>query len=63
MNQNKFEMGSAVYKDCVYVFGGRNGFNGEILSVCEKFDLSEEKWKPLKNLSRERAKAKTLVLK
>jgi hypothetical protein len=46
----------------VYVFGGRSGFNGEVLSVCEKFDLTAEKWTPLKSLSRERRKGKTLVL-
>jgi hypothetical protein len=56
-------MASCVFGDAVYVFGGRSGFNGEILAGCEKFDLGEEKWKPLKNLSRERTKAKTLVFR
>ena len=49
-------MACCVYGDAVYVFGGRSGFNGEILVSCEKFDLGEEKWKKMKNLSRERAK-------
>lgn len=52
MSQKKYEMASCVYGDVVYVFGGRSGFNGEILASCEKFDLGEEKWKKLKNLSR-----------
>jgi hypothetical protein len=56
-------MACCVYGDVVYVFGGRSGFNGEILVSCGKFDLGEEKWKQIKNLSRERAKGKTLIVK
>lgn len=52
MNQKKFEMAHCIYGDNAYIFGGRSGFNGEILACCERFDLLEEKWKPLKNLSR-----------
>lgn len=45
-------MAHCAYKDNAYIFGGRSSYNGEIISSCEKFDLTEEKWKPLKNLSR-----------
>lgn len=56
-------MAQCVYEDSAYIFGGQGSFNGQILSSCEKFDLVEQKWKPLKNLSRQRTKAKTMVHK
>lgn len=52
MNHKKYEMAQCVYGENAYIFGGRGSFNGEILSSCERFDLVEEKWKPIKNLSR-----------
>jgi hypothetical protein len=55
-------MTGVTFEDGVYLFGGRMGKDGEVVATVERFDLGQEKWGKVKRMTRERARAKSLVI-
>ena len=55
MNDARYKFPIYLYKNCVYVAGGKTSMlDVNSLNACERFNLTSKKWEKLGNLNEEK---------